>query len=637
LARTKSAAHTQAARNKSTIAVAPVPQTHGGDGASGLVTIFLLSATPLALVTGFFLSHDVIPKVVLLTVGAALLLFLLPQWSGRLTQLWRRPGCKWFLWLALAQAASLVVSAMFSPQPGIALVGTTWRRFGALEQLAVLLVAVSAAAEAVARPGWNRPGWTDWLLRGISLSGGIAAIYGISQYLGFDPFLARNLYAIDYLGGIVRPPATMGHAIYFAAWLVPVTLISGSLAGNDKAGAWRGIGAATALLAPVAIFLSGTRGSVLALLCAGAVLFSLGRASMGRLPMKAFGAAAGLVLLAVVALVISPAGTSLRHRLTQWKEDPGTVRLGVWREAPALIAEHPLLGSGPDTFGTAFRAIESPAFSRGYPDFIHETPHNALIDAACAQGLPGTLILAGVFLLGLRAKGQTALRAALAGMLVGSLFASFTLVTSMFVWVLTGLLVAGESGGTDLGTDDPVTDDAMPQWVQVPAVLLGGVFLSFALLLAVQDAAYARLGDAVEAKDSGRAMRALDTATGFGIGLPGYELWGSREMATLGRVLGDTPEGATLSKAAWGKAAEAAALAERRGEDRASAAYQSSVLAIAAADVTRGEASARDAIALAPNWYKPHLLRGQILQAMGRNDEAAREMQISAGLGWRGK
>jgi Tfp pilus assembly protein PilF len=54
-------------------------------------------------------------------------------------------------------------------------------------------------------------------------------------------------------------------------------------------------------------------------------------------------------------------------------------------------------------------------------------------------------------------------------------------------------------------------------------------------------------------------------------------------------------------------------------------------------DVTGAEAKAAETIQLAPNWYKPHLLRAQILQASGRNEEAAREYKVSLTLGWKGK
>ena len=89
--------------------------------------------------------------------------------------------------------------------------------------------------------------------------------------------------------------------------------------------------------------------------------------------------------------------------------------------------------------------------------------------------------------------------------------------------------------------------------------------------------------------------------------------------------------------AAWNDARAAAAPAEARGEDRFSAVYQSSILDIVNNDAARAESKATQAIELAPNWYKPHLLRAQLLQAMGRNTEAAREARESLDLGWKGK
>jgi Tfp pilus assembly protein PilF len=113
--------------------------------------------------------------------------------------------------------------------------------------------------------------------------------------------------------------------------------------------------------------------------------------------------------------------------------------------------------------------------------------------------------------------------------------------------------------------------------------------------------------------------------------MPGYELWASREMASLGRSLGNTEAGASC----WRMASDAAALAETRSEERFSAAYQSSVLAVAAGNLKRAELKARETIRLAPNWYKGHLLLSQILQIAGQNQDAAREAQISTVLGWR--
>ena len=67
----------------------------------------------------------------------------------------------------------------------------------------------------------------------------IAAAYGILQYFGADPFLERRLYQIDYLGAVLRPPGTMGHALYFSAWLVPVVFVAGSSAWGETSRGWK--------------------------------------------------------------------------------------------------------------------------------------------------------------------------------------------------------------------------------------------------------------------------------------------------------------------------------------------------------------------------------------------------------------
>jgi O-antigen ligase len=572
---------------------------------------FLFAVTPLGLLTGTFLSHDVMPKVILVLSGAALLLFLLPQWSGGFAQLGTTKRGRWFLWLAAAQGLLLVVSTLSSTQPLVSFAGSTWRRFGLMEQLATLVIACCIAA-CMVRPGPAGQQASVRLWRVVAGCGGVTAAYGISQYFGFDPFLDRHLYAIDYLGGIVRPPATMGHAIYFAAYLAPVGLIAAWQAIEEERIGWRLLHAAVAVLTPLAILLSGSRGALLGWAGGALVLMWFRRPSR-----KAVAVGAGGVLIVAALVAFSPMGENLRNRIAQWREDPGSVRMAVWRESPALIAKAPLLGSGPDTFAAAFRQVESAALFRAYPDFINETPHNAFVDAAASDGLPGALILAGVFVLGLGGKGSPGLRAAMTGMLICSLFASFSLISGMYLWGIAGISAAEESSGKTLKKATNRSTAATPF-----GIAAGIAFLCVAVVLGVQDAAYADLERAVDARGLLRAKLALSRATSFGLGLPGYELWGSQQMSKL---------------KAWGEARDAAALAESRGEDPSSAAYQASILQIVNGDAAQAEAKARDSIERAPNWYKPHLLRAQLLQAMGKNAEAAQEARNSMELGWKGK
>ena len=150
-----------------------------------------------------------------------------------------------------------------------------------------------------------------------------------------------------------------------------------------------------------------------------------------------------------------------------------------------------------------------------------------------------------------------------------------------------------------------------------------------AVALAYPDAIAITLSNAVNSKDAAAAFGEFDKAQSLGLGLPGYDLWRSREMAILGRGLGTTSDG----NLAWKKAAASASSAEICGEDRFNATFQSAVIAITFGDLSRAESKARETIALAPNWYRPHLLLSQILGGEGRNTESVAELRTALNLG----
>jgi hypothetical protein len=420
----------------------------------------------------------------------------------------------------------------------------------------------------------------------------------------------------------------MGQAIYYSAYLVPVTLIacSSALTGSERLCV--AVQSGIALLGGVAIVLSGTRASLLAL-AGGGIFLAIGSLRAGKpIPPLKLLAGAAAVAACTLTIAFSPLGKDLRMRVDQWRRDIGGPRLGVWMDTPALIRSRPMLGSGPETFAVEFRKVESAGLSRAYPDFYHETPHNVFLDTLCAQGIPGLLILMALFALpwiaaarGPDSGASLSLQSALVGIFIGSFFASFTLVTALLLWSMTGLIV---SQSVRVTAAEPVWSSLVPGTGFATAARFGAItFLAVAFLLGAQDNRYAVLGDAIAQPDLTKAERAYAAAVSFSMGMPGYELWSSRQFAGLGKSLGNVPD----ARAAWAKAGDAASLAEERSEERFSAFYQSAALAITAGDLTRAELKARESIALAPNWYKPHLLRGHILQAMGRGREAADELK----------
>src|SRR5262249_17998542 len=138
---------------------------------------------------------------------------------------------------------------------------------------------------------------------------------------------------------------------------------------------------------------------------------------------------------------------------------------------------------------------------------------------------------------------EAALQAAFLGMMAGSLFASWTLVTGLFLWVLAGMIAALRTEARRARTPVPIV------W-RVAAGGVAATFLFVAAALAAQDFFWANLQDAVADKDFRAAETAYESAVTLAAGMPGYELWGSREFATLARTLGKSPDAAL----AWRKA-----------------------------------------------------------------------------------
>src|SRR5581483_11956932 len=122
---------------------------------------------------------------------------------------------------------------------------------------------------------------------------------------------------------IVRSPGTLGHADYFALWLVSVFFLAFALARTET-GRWRWVGYSAQILATMAIVLSGTR-AALAGLAAGAAATAI----VVRPRIAARTLTAGVLLLAAaIAFIVSPAGAPLRARVHWSLDEPaGGARL----------------------------------------------------------------------------------------------------------------------------------------------------------------------------------------------------------------------------------------------------------------------------------------------------------------------
>ena len=585
-----------------------------------------LGAAPLAVTPGLFVGFDVTPKLLILFVAACLSLAAIVEWYPGLAVLTRgRVGMVYVSGVAL-QAISLILSTVFSQKQALSLAGASWRRYGLVTQLAILLIGLACACYFACHPGDVRRNLTPLLIAGCA-----AALFGIAQFSGYDPLFDPRLYTSAY-HSVVKPPATLGHSMYFSAYLLPVIFVASALLFETQSAGFRG-----ALMAAIGIvlfgsFISGSRSALLGLLAGVLVWVACGR----RLGINSHAAwrpaaALGAAVLLFSGFAWSGAGQKFRADLARWKDDAlGGPRLRVWRESMVLMGRHPVLGAGPETFAQDFRELESLPLAAAYPDYFHESPHNLLVEIASAQGglglialllVCGSALAAGWKMAAKRSFLAVGLLTSLAAMLVALQFMPLVVSNALCLYCLAGMLVAVESG-------EARQVARAPRFIRaVAGVGILGFGLA-ALAFTVQDWEFAQAGNAVRRGDftgAAAAYRAIERWP-----FSGQDLWLSRQFAAASI---SNPAGSALTLRL---AAGASRRAEQYSEDPFNAYYQSAALAIAAGDSREGEDKLRTAIQLAPTWYRPRLLLAQSLLIRGQAAEGAEQGRKAIALaGWR--
>jgi O-antigen ligase len=580
---------------------------------------------PIVITPGLLAYFDITPKIAILLCGLALMLLYPGTNTCNLRALLRSRAGRWFAALLAAEWLAAVLACALSSHPVLSLWGGNWRRFGVGEQTGLLLFALLSAGWLAVDRGNVRT-----LLRACVSGGAVAAVYGIAQYFGWDPLQPVQAYQVGEAPfTIVRPPGTLGHADYFAAWLVVVVFFGLALDRLEDAWPFKIAARIASTLSAVAILLSGTRAALLGLLVGGLVLWIAGRARIQmRTTAFVLAAAAGLALF-----FFSPAGAMLRARLHWSLEDVrGGARLYLWRDSLRMAQQRPIAGFGPETFATEFPRFESVELARAYPDFYHESPHNIFLDVLTSQGMIGLLVFLSLCGLGawaaleewrFRSSLAAPLAATLAGLLISQQFAVFVFSTALYFHLSLAVLV------TRSAPDPPGTPVLSPRvWVFVPLGVASLLLVIFAARLLVPDRALSIAQQLIASGDASGAAAAYRSVLRWQLPGAGSDLGYSRAMQQLSAR---TPIFATRLLARQ-QALEAGVRAVRTAEDPQNAWYNLSTLLAGENDAAGVELALRNAIAWSPSWFKPHWALAQLLEITNRHQEALAEARAAVEL-----
>jgi O-antigen ligase len=604
------------------------PFARCGDRLSGVVIAGAIILVPVALAPGSFISYDVTPKLLVLLMAFAVLLLLPPVFQGGLSDLRQSRSGQAYIALIVLEVLGILLSSICSPTLGLAIAGTVFRRFGLVSQLAIAGLGLFTAIFVSRRRELR-----STLLSAVIAAGTVEACYAIAQFAGFDPVLSPDLYT--YLGSL-RPPASMGHALYLGGLLLVSSAVAISRVFGERSLGKQGLYAVSGLVQCVAILLTGTR-SAMAGLLVGCVYIAIRMRGASDRRTLVLLAGIPLSLATLAGLLLLSRNEPFRHRLGDWVADyKGGPRLILWRDSLKLISASGFIGFGPDTFMREFPLYESAELSSRYPDFVHEAPHNVYLDYLTTEGiigLAGFVGLVSLALLNCERRGESAdpvyvgMQAALIASIVWMFFANLTIANALFIRMLISLTVA----------DYPSQPEPAP--AQSPAAKR--IFLALRVTLA---AAAATLGAAYAWNDwqlhrariflsqgmPELAQSAYESACRFSFPGPAQDEWYSELMARYAFQSAGA-DGPT----AWMWARQASARAETHSEESASAFYQSGLLALIAGNDDLAERKLRLAILQWPTWYRPHLLLAQVFLRSGRAAQAASEGRTALSLSGR--
>ena len=175
------------------------------------------------------------------------------------------------------------------------------------------------------------------------------------------------------------------------------------------------------------------------------------QALVRRRPGRSAAIAVGLASVAVVVLVATPVGSRLGDA-TDPDRAGGRGRIDEWRVAANVVADHPVVGVGPEGYRTAFHEGVDERYERAHgrrqqPDRAHSAP----LDLALIGGLPLLAAWAAVLALVGRAAWrllrdgapwERGLAAALVAHWAGQLLLFPVAELEPVAWLLAGLVVA---------------------------------------------------------------------------------------------------------------------------------------------------------------------------------------------------
>ena len=418
-------------------------------------------------------------------------------------------------WLILAFLVWVAITTVTSIHWPIALFGKPRRYEGLLSfvNYAVIYFLVLQLATSAAR--------VRTLARALFFSSLIVAGYGVLQFIGWDPVAWGTLpFEANRAFSTYGNPDLLGGFLMFST---PVAL---GLALAEQNLVWRLVYWAGFAVNGVTMIVAFTRGAWIggALgLALVAVIAWRRRARMRGvdwIPAAVSAALGGGIIWRSLSNPNEVMNFGKRlASIFQFSGGSGQTRAEIWQAAFAAIRERPVLGWGADTFRLVFPKFKPVEYVRDAGGIsVADNAHNYPLQLAAGVGIPGMLMMYGVFVwAGVRSFGTVFRRtddpsrivlgafwAAAAGYLVQLLFGVSVTGNTFLLWAALGIVLAPTAR---------VVEVKAPKWGTAAAVVivaLAALGIVYQVLPLAADNAYlASRADAVGPVRTEAARRAV--------------------------------------------------------------------------------------------------------------------------------
>jgi len=346
-----------------------------------------------------------------------------------------------------------IISTFFSYSPLLSLIGI-YRRYNGLITTINYLVVFFLVVNFVAQ--------VDRLVKAIILAGTMAAIYGIWQHFGLDPFFTSVGF------GKSRVTSSFGNPVFLSAYLIMAFPLALSLYLEKENVGKKGktkilhariptttLYALSLGLIYTCLLMTKTRASFLGLL--GALLLfgilDMKRIWQNRLKVIVL----GIVLVSITFIFGTGKDSMIERVITTTKDIPSGLseeRFQLWKGAIGIIKDNLLLGIGAETMSLVFPkyAPEELVVSYHGARISADRAHNELLDIAIEKGVIGLgiylwLLVSFIIMVGKVIRGKESkpiargILSAWSGYLIQAQFnLSLISITHLF-FILMGMMV----------------------------------------------------------------------------------------------------------------------------------------------------------------------------------------------------